>query len=116
MVISDWSSVVCSSDLRFGRGRQVELINRLGRRRLGVGVRAEGRAQPLPDTPRLAVGHALRATERQMLDQMREAALGFAFGQRPGVDPHPDRDLPRRHKSEEHTSELQSLMRISYAV
>src|SRR3546814_9403399 len=26
------------------------------------------------------------------------------------------RDVPQRHRSEEHTSELQSLMRISYAV
>src|SRR3546814_6278086 len=30
-------------------------------------------------------------------------------------DPHPERERPH-HRSEEHTSELQSLMRISYAV
>src|SRR3546814_2041099 len=35
---------------------------------------------------------------------------------RPIADRLPPRFLPARHRSEEHTSELQSLMRISYAV
>src|SRR3546814_1807136 len=40
--------------------------------------------------------------------------IGRRFPSDGGVDPHPRR--PRRGRSEEHTSELQSLMRISYAV
>src|SRR3546814_4726705 len=33
-----------------------------------------------------------------------------------GIDQKRGQDLERQHRSEEHTSELQSLMRISYAV
>src|SRR3546814_6837476 len=40
-------------------------------------------------------------------------ACHFRAGPR---NPSPDRTQPRRPRSEEHTSELQSLMRISYAV
>src|SRR3546814_10316488 len=40
-----------------------------------------------------------------------EAVRDEQFGERVAVDP-----LPRRERSEEHTSDLQSLMRISYAV
>src|SRR3546814_5768290 len=105
MRISDWSSDVCSSDLRHpriipcplaqqrqppgGRDREVlavagdEQIGRRGRQRPSRADRERHRAQPPPPRP-------------------------------PQGDPQPTRDHQAR--SEEHTSELQSLMRISYAV
>src|SRR3546814_10335838 len=93
MRISDWSSDVCSSDLRAG-----------------------GVDRQVP--PRLAVDGG--AQHFQQADIVALGARGFG-----------DREQPRRagivglvermpeagqRRSEEHTSELQSLMRISYAV
>src|SRR3546814_3737936 len=83
MRISDWSSDVCSSDLRI-----VVL------RRLAVGE-PEHRAVAL-------VPHQI---ETRM---SREAVLGHRMRD----ILHPDHSA----RSEEHTSELQSLMRTSYAV
>src|SRR3546814_997889 len=54
------------------------------------------------------VSHKLRAT----IDQAQRE-IGFAAARRP-FDQH--RAASDRRRSEEHTSELQSLMRISYAV
>src|SRR3546814_1429683 len=93
MRISDWSSDVCSSDL--------------------AGEPALG-GQPLvePGRDRGAVGQQLAKGGGR--DQVAQAVAGGAVAQarasghdRPGAD-----DV----RSEEHTSELQSLMRISYAV
>src|SRR3546814_7510534 len=76
----------------------------------------------------LAVGQIDRGTEFQkILDhgigQRRQVDLlpGFAAapcaGQRENILQHPVHLVDRLgHRSEEHTSELQSLMRISYAV
>src|SRR3546814_8106257 len=56
----------------------------------------------VPDVPRQ---HSLR----------RRVSAGYVH--RPSVDRQaPDRNRQRNRRSEEHTSELQSLMRISYAV
>src|SRR3546814_5995581 len=96
MRISDWSSDVCSSDL-------------LGRRSLSVLFHKErtGRCQPRPTVAFAAAdGHS---------------SLSCAGNSPPGDrspfgDFGPDAFLPYRGRSEEHTSELQSLMRISYAV
>src|SRR3546814_3911838 len=99
----DWSSDVCSSDLRAARisarfpDRQCR-AGRAGRTRLPVrGV-----------SMRLTVDHTTRYTY--------DGPVGYALQQlrltpkdRPGQQQVRDR-------SEEHTSELQSLMRISYAV
>src|SRR3546814_2790967 len=89
MRISDWSSDVCSSDLSTGPIRFItrRSFSRTGR---GGGKRSNGR---------MFVG----------------ACLGkYPWGANPWR-----RKLVRfwlRIRSEEHTSELQSLMRISYAV
>src|SRR3546814_4203103 len=87
MRISDWSSDVCSSDLTAS-------------------------AASFPD-PRQPVHHR---GQRQRILALHRAMPGVGHhigrGFRPG--PAQRRDQPRR--SEEHTSELQSLMRISYAV
>src|SRR3546814_2999713 len=88
MRISDWSSNVCSSDLPAVRQQRLRPALRVRPRLL-----AGGRFQllgPQRDHPREALRRALRAA-------------GVAG--------------PRAlRRSEEHTSELQSLMRISYAV
>src|SRR3546814_5955149 len=98
MRISDWSSDVCSSDLRRqSRPRQ-------GRRRRD---RAVARlSQHAPQARRRRGGEqrrgAFRAARRHPDDQRRLAAAPLT----------PTAAI----RSEEHTSELQSLMRISYAV
>src|SRR3546814_9273239 len=106
MRISDWSSDVCSSDLALagdGRkaGEQGSLLAHLGEDlRLGVAgdfVRdGEGAVGSPAFGMHAALGDNFAIEVRQLLDQ-------------PDV-------LEQRRRSEEHTSELQSLMRISYAV
>src|SRR3546814_2191641 len=90
MRISDWSSDVCSSDLSQAL--------------------ALGEPQPPDAAERALRGHLVHA----------DRARGPAIGKAEAVEfvEHP-RHRPGRKagdRSEEHTSELQSLMRISYAV
>src|SRR3546814_5333234 len=103
MRISDWSSDVCSSDLH---GRLPER----GLDCVGLAALVLGRAAP--------EGYGLRSgDEGQAADWLRAAGLRRVDAAREGdlalVRPGP---LQLHLKSEEHTSELQSLMRISYAV
>src|SRR3546814_9594173 len=107
MRISDWSSDVCSSDLlAVARRNDGELVADTG----GTSVR------------RVDVGcDLLVGKESHIL-----VAMGFAreYGPRLhlGIGDHDVLPPPvpgfisRARRSEEHTSELQSLMRISYAV
>src|SRR3546814_3264231 len=97
MRISDWSSDVCSSDLlMFGQriGEDVSAgtvrheIERLGRLRVQHG--GNGFAAGVGNRPLRQAGPGIGVI----------AIVGLQF----------------RLRSEEHTSELQSLMRISYAV
>src|SRR3546814_7503775 len=118
MRISDWSSDVCSSDLR-----GVE-----------IGIECPGQRQRL-DEPVIETARHIthqRAQPPAMIDQPaqippRPRAAGRFQQQR--VDSGVDEIIfergvvlkvhhapPLRDRSEEHTSELQSLMRISYAV
>src|SRR3546814_5920399 len=121
MRISDWSSDVCSSDLRrqerkiledrtarTGNVREAETFD------LAVGICI---AAGIIDDRRRGVGRELHHAERQRRARIvvAGAAAGAEVGRAGvGVDQgvHP-RSIIR---SEEHTSELQSLMRISYAV
>src|SRR3546814_2881351 len=99
MRISDWSSDVCSSDLQ----------PEIGLRR-GIARRAHGgRAARWPAVHRLlrAPGE-LRAHADRRLQPRPQPHRRLAPGEQ---SPH-----PAHPRSEEHTSELQSLMRISYAV
>src|SRR3546814_7967871 len=102
MRISDWSSDVCSSDLSVERGRYFALVD-------------AGQV----DRPQVR-GAAAALTGTEIHDH---APIGRPA--RPFVLPAVGQDIlaaaRRRHdadaeRSEEHTSELQSLMRISYAV
>src|SRR3546814_6010912 len=89
MRISDWSSDVCSSDLEIGSGDgEAPRRRRFQHRLLGVDEKIQ---QHVAELVRIA-GH-----RRQVC---REVAGDLHVGGR----------------SEEHTSEIQSLMRISYAV
>src|SRR3546814_7153732 len=88
MRISDWSSDVCSSDL-------------------GAGVVAV-RGRRGPGAPAVAVAAVVR-TGLRAPDRTAARGRGMDRGRRRG-------GRPRSIRSEEHTSELQSLMRHSYAV
>src|SRR3546814_6546221 len=93
MRISDWSSDVCSSDLA-ERARGDDEVGALqaavAQRRLGDQFRFAGE-----DLVAVALGR-----------QLRELLVEFQIVSDDGGN----------RRSEEHTSELQSLMRISYAV
>src|SRR3546814_2650427 len=110
MRISDWSSDVCSSDL--ARGLQA------GSQRGDEAISWAG---------------SLSGRQGDLADLEHPAILAHAGGQRPDPEMRDQlavlvevkAPLPRLHqlqrcalgqRSEEHTSELQSLMRISYAV
>src|SRR3546814_4375909 len=114
MRISDWSSDVCSSDLRAARRRG--------------GRESRDRPKRTPQPPYAA---------RRQAPPQRKPTGGWdrrssARASRPAAAPRRNREsssapscpflfrrtspAPPRFRSDEHTSELQSLMRISYAV
>src|SRR3546814_1029676 len=98
MRISDWSSDVCSSDLS-----NVKIGPAIDHRRVRSGHVGPAR-RTIGARPQLRV-----RADRNELVAARHAVTRL----------HRQLDLARcadRHRSEEHTSELQSLMRISYAV
>src|SRR3546814_3169968 len=113
MRISDWSSDVCSSDLRMHRGAPTfaaerrsarELVERLGASRASSEIARHADAlHVVPPNERRDVVHDDDGSD---LGPNTVACLGHGFR-------HTEPNLAR---SEEHTSELQSLMRTSYAV
>src|SRR3546814_7383166 len=119
MRISDWSSDVCSSDLRYSglilkpyfprpgkgelAGERLPVLAGLGE----IGGHRLHRLQMGGDGGELRLGGGLRQRRR-----MREDAKGRRKRERRCKC----KDSEVFHRSEEHTSELQSLMRISYAV
>src|SRR3546814_9912974 len=119
MRISDWSSDVCSSDLfdRFLRERIGEAGNPALRAKIQALERdvVEAGEQDIAIAERVAeIGEAARVGRRFLdrddifdIDQRLEHGLvdHRAIGRRVVIE-----------RSEEHTSELQSLMRNSYAV
>src|SRR3546814_3723716 len=110
MRISDWSSDVCSSDLV---GDAADRVAHVVGRSLDVAVEGElhvHRRAPVA-AARLDDLDALDARQR-VFEHLGDAGLDHRRRGAGVVDV--DRDDRRR--SEEHTSELQSLMRISYAV
>src|SRR3546814_9485255 len=93
MRISDWSSDVCSSDLNVGFGK-FPILRNIETSRVSVD-QAVGDVLDLRARPRSPLLIALDVDE----DESLLLAIKNPSG-----------------RSEEHTSELQSLMRISYAV
>src|SRR3546814_2749046 len=102
MRISDWSSDVCSSDLLLAVLGAVPVADRAAPR-----YRAQLRHQDQTSHERKKSGFCAAVLQRSADRRRHRAARLF-------VDAFQDRH--RLDRSEEHTSELQSLMRISYAV
>src|SRR3546814_4251852 len=113
MRISDWSSDVCSSDL----------LNRPAEQPLAQPARilqpdAAIAQVPVPLGHQVLVGRIVQVDafvigEEELCPPHRIVSAGKL------AQPHllrSGRDRGPIHRSEEHTSELQSLMRISYAV
>src|SRR3546814_9135496 len=110
MRISDWSSDVCSSDLH-----EVREIQRVDERLSDIGIGLSGqRRQPCLDRVHALADRREAESIHDPLDLpdliLDPAAIGVGHRDRRGQIA--ERDM----RSEEHTSELQSLMRISYAV
>src|SRR3546814_2977224 len=105
MRISDWSSDVCSSDLRaFDR-----IMLRMERGEAQQGEAGErGDERPHQDADLRFLDEQRVAREGEPADEQAHREADPAQ-HRDAIDLEPGR-------SEEHTSELQSLMRISYAV
>src|SRR3546814_8678162 len=98
MRISDWSSDVCSSDLR-----QSPVHARGGGGPSQSRGRTPSHARPEQPCPRDRAPPTARRDSHDARHRHNARAPT-------------DRACPNRPRSEEHTSELQSLMRISYAV
>src|SRR3546814_4080028 len=104
MRISDWSSDVCSSDLGCGVASWAWAA---GHASAASRARAGSLFIGAPSCKAL-VGCQLKRGARRAVD------MNAVFSQRDAPGGEPAHGLHQR--SEEHTSELQSLMRISYAV
>src|SRR3546814_4092172 len=120
MRISDWSSDVCSSDLQdlLDVGEECDLVHRTVERHRGgdaaqaqgadeggglpVAVRDRSTAAFASERPTVHPRHLGRGSRLIDEDQPLRVEMGL------GLEPS--------FRSEEHTSELQSPMRISYAV
>src|SRR3546814_5066214 len=125
MLISDWSSDVCSSDLLLGpsalapRVKQPREGQRLGNI---VGLDSEQAAERQVGEIEPLLGAKLRNRRRQPVEQFAlrideeavRAAFGFEFLNVDRIAR--DAEHAAALRLEEHTSELQSLMRIPYAV
>src|SRR3546814_10722778 len=129
MRISDWSSDVCSSDLGFrligpplfGRGHDLfapHAVEHLGK----GGLIRVGEAGPRRfDHQRLRM--AMEGSDDDLLHHMLDCAVLFddllaaiSEGVNDAIGQQNAQEGANERRSEEHTSELQSLMRISYAV
>src|SRR3546814_8113826 len=106
MRISDWSSDVCSSDLITCRRSTPDLA--------GVTRRNEFGQQPTVVHVSMRHDHGIDFARPERKRTMVEPFQATRTLKQPTVDQKPT--LAIRDRSEEHTSELQSLMRISYAV
>src|SRR3546814_4451198 len=102
MRISDWSSDVCSSDL-------AALARLAGQYAFDIAD-----AEHLPGAEYRGEEFSRRLGRVDRGGRI-EAIVAIAAGRRRGLAEMPEQDRAAA-RSEEHTSELQSLMRISYAV
>src|SRR3546814_8147811 len=120
MRISDWSSDVCSSDLKRERSPH-RLVSRSPQSDVGGRCRLDLRdkrfssrqscVEVLEHVPPCVHRHR---RQQQLRERGKRALQGFDFLGQQAERPQLGQVLALR--SEEHTSELQSLMRISYAV
>src|SRR3546814_10836912 len=103
MRISDWSSDVCSSDLTISRLRNFRRNH----------LQAQEK-RSLVDRDHLAPAFERLVLDHRAVDDARGVVKRRELPK--GPNRRLDSPRPARSRSEEHTSELQSLMRISYAV
>src|SRR3546814_3671372 len=125
MRISDWSSDVCSSDLEHEPENESETNDRsprradLSRHPGGSGGERAGRCRARADRRAPVRQPAARQRRRRDGGAVLPALLGVPLHRPPGRAAArcrtARRGAARQGRSEEHTSELQSLMRISYA-
>src|SRR3546814_6332638 len=114
MRISDWSSDVCSSDLRFIFHRQIG-NHRTHDRLIDQQLLESGAAAHMMNRLRQRHAHDAKRSGRGAQPCMMHHVDDDADS--PAFLPHKLRiSAMIFDRSEEHTSELQSLMRISYAV
>src|SRR3546814_8604534 len=115
MRISDWSSDVCSSDLpdpvlcyRYASDEEDEHVAAVIRRMAAgeVDLIAFTSTAQIRRLKKVAETAGLQDALRHAMSSLRVAAVG----------PVTAEAVEKAGRSEEHTSELQSLMRISYAV
>src|SRR3546814_10290871 len=122
MRISDWSSDVCSSDLVVHRdlvvvGAAVQLLAHL-QERVELAIDREVEVRHLLLGLGEALGDHLAHAAERLLAVLHAQHVGVLPGTRSGCRRRPSGCRSRRgcRRSEEHTSELQSLMSTSYAV
>src|SRR3546814_3808985 len=129
MRISDWSSDVCSSDLRKtqGEGNAAKILERIVRQRPHNRIqRMAVKTDQQCIAVRLGAQHILagdlRCSTRLVFDhdvaiqQLGQLGLNNTGGDVGTTTGRKGTTSRMGSRSEEHTSELQSLMRISYAV
>src|SRR3546814_4002236 len=119
---SDWSSDVCSSDLDEARLKAIKYDTAYAKTGYAKAWIDKLLALDTRDDPALAEAQALlRKWDWNLDGKGRGDALALMV-LRPAGGSHyqrradPDPRTVLKERSEEHTSELQSLMRISYAV
>src|SRR3546814_10549129 len=124
MRISDWSSDVCSSDLCLRSKESFRRIDRrclskTGERFLDAGIDRGGEQRSSHGGARLTIRYY--ETDRLAVDRVDDVdgddvrLLAEHMKEAVRHDTRPT-TLSHMRRSEEHTSELQSLMRTSYAV
>src|SRR3546814_3636785 len=118
MRISDVSADVCSSDRAVRHG---EAIAARGVEKGAIGGAEHGGLGAEIDVAKIdmrALVHSHQRRRHRDIDIFARAGLGAAMERGEDRDHRlkPRIDVGVRERSEEHTSELQSLMRISYAV
>src|SRR3546814_4144826 len=113
MRISDWSSDVCASDLR---ERPPATPPRRGGAAATASAPCDRDRRPRPRRGLGGGRHKAGRSRARSRERARRKVLS-AIRSCPTVSRRRSGPVPgRRRRSEEHTSELQSLMRISYAV
>src|SRR3546814_3861923 len=127
MRISDWSSDVCSSDLDYrfltGQGTYTDDINRPGQAHACIlrSPHAHARIKGIDTAAAASAPGVIAVFTGADMAAAKVGSLpcGWLIHSKDGKamqePPHPPL-VTDKVRSEEHTSELQSLMRISYAV
>src|SRR3546814_4716013 len=110
MRISDWSSDVCSSDLRIVAELVEQAVQAIPQAVIGAGMRDP---QQFLELPVGRIGGIGAGETYDVEGDRAQIGLGRLVTGHIEVAVRAERN---DHRSEEHTSELQSLMRTSYAV